>query len=97
MSVGFYCYPLKWNVPVHLDRRLRDCVESHALKLEGAYAGVGRIESASRKVDKAKEKLSVRPILIVKVEFYALIPLIVSLVLSDLVCLEIEQCETLCD
>ena len=82
---------------MHFDRRIRDCVESHALKLKGAYSGVGRIESASRKVDKAKEKLSVRPILIVKVEFYTLVPLIVSLVLGDLVCLEIEQRETLCD
>ena len=82
---------------MHFDRRIRDCVKRHALKLKGAYSGVGRIETTSRKVDKAKEKLSVRPILIVKVEFYALVPLIVSLVLGDLVCLEIEQRETLCD
>ena len=82
---------------MHFDRWNRDCVESHALKLEGAYSGVGRKETASRKIDKAKEKLSVRLILIVKVELDTLVPLIVSLVLGDLICLKIEQCETLCD
>ena len=95
--MGFSCYRLKWNVLEHFERRILACVETHALKLKGAYAGVRRTETTFPKVEKAKEKLPVRPILIVKVDLYSIAPLIVFLVLGDLVCLKIDQCETLCD
>ena len=95
--MAFSCHRLKWNVLVHFDWRIPAWDVIHALKLKGAYAGVGRIKSASRKVDEAKEKFSVRSILIVKVDLCPFVPLIVFLVLGDLVCLKIDQCETLCD